>query len=653
MPHSLNNVAIAFLTCDRAPNAYLTQSLKSLADSGALSRQLPIHLLIDGPSEDFVGAQPSYSHLQTHPLSEDRWAPVDGPMLKAPRFFHSLVRQQLLESCQHVEGISGWQIHRRIAYGYHRAFELAIENDYSGILICEDDVLFRPRFFDRFATALDEVISDGWETFLLSLYDPYHEDREQNPRFRRGKYYAHYPAEDCFGGQGVYFPRAVFKRAREFWKNRGWRRPAAEKTNDIILADFGGQVCTQGPRAGGIFVTYRSLVQHAGKHSSTASGSQYHYSNTFDKPWYDEDGSTLPQISVDLPDPPSSEPSRGRYDLLIVGAGISAATICAALKDRQRICVLDVRSHIAGNCYDYASCGSRIHQYGPHIFHSASRSVVEFLSKYTEWNQCSYSVEAEIEENNRLVQVPFPYSKRTAKVLGRSLTEDEVIEKFFSGYSRKMWGMDWDELPQSVKGRVPKDTKDEPDYFPGQFVGLPRLGYTHMIGNMLDGVEVVLAAGPNDWEQIRADKIIFTGRPDLIRVPGENASFGEVYDLILDYRSLDIAFRLEDWDSTAPCVNFCSMRSPSTRKMSYARLTGGKSRLVSYETPRAASCDDRAPYYPIPLAANIEKHKRLLQAIHSHHPSMLFCGRLGTYKYLDMFQAVGQALALVKEVFHA
>ena len=314
---------------------------------------------------------------------------------------------------------------------------------------------------------------------------------------------------------------------------------------------------------------------------------------------------------------------------------------------------MDVRGHIAGNCYDYASAGSRIHQYGPHIFHSASRSVVEVLSRYTEWNECSYAVEAEIEEEGRLVQVPFPYSRRTAQILGRELSEEEVIEKFFVGYSRKMWGMEWDQLPQSIKGRVPKDTKEEPDYFPGQFVGLPRLGYTHMIGNMFDGVELVLGAGPREWEQIRADKIIFTGRPDLMTVPGEKATFGEMYDLALDYRSLDIAFRLEDWQSRAPCVNFCSMRSPGTRKMSYSRLTGGTSRLVSYETPRAALRDDLAPYYPIPISANIEKHKRLLHAIHAHHPNLLFCGRLGTYKYLDMFQAVGQALALVKEVFHA
>jgi UDP-galactopyranose mutase len=214
-----------------------------------------------------------------------------------------------------------------------------------------------------------------------------------------------------------------------------------------------------------------------------------------------------------------------------------------------------------------------------------------------------------------------------------------------------MWSLDWDELPESIKGRVPKNTRDAPDYFPGQFVGLPRLGYTHLIENMFDGVEVILGAEAREWEKIRARKIAFTGRPDTIIAPQENASFGDVLDLTLDYRSLDITFRLEDWKHSAACVHFCSDRSSHSRKTSFARLTGGQSRVVSYETPRHAAANDLAPYYPIPLASNIDKHHRLLQAIRKCYPDMLFCGRLGTYQYLDMFQAVGQSLALAKRVF--
>ncbi|MBV9125756.1 MAG: UDP-galactopyranose mutase, partial [Planctomycetes bacterium] len=130
--------------------------------------------------------------------------------------------------------------------------------------------------------------------------------------------------------------------------------------------------------------------------------------------------------------------------------------------------------------------------------------------------------------------------------------------------------------------------------------------------------------------------------------PGERVSYGEKYGLTLDFRSLDIAFTLEDWGHQAPVVNFCSPRRPHTRKTCYACLTGGRSRVVSYETPFQASPQDPAPYYPVPLADNLEKFRRLKHLIERDHPHLLLSGRLGTYKYLDMFQAVGQALALAK-----
>ncbi|MBV9122741.1 MAG: NAD(P)-binding protein, partial [Planctomycetes bacterium] len=180
------------------------------------------------------------------------------------------------------------------------------------------------------------------------------------------------------------------------------------------------------------------------------------------------------------------------YDLLLVGAGISAATLCACLKDRLKICVVEVRPHLGGNCHDYQAAGSFIHRYGPHVFHSRSPAVVEFLSRYTEWVPYRHRVEAEVEEGGGFRLVPFPYCRATARVLGRSLSEAEVLEKFFHGYSRKMWGLDWERLPDVVRGRVPKETRESPDYFPGQFVALPRHGYTRLLENMVDGVEILL-----------------------------------------------------------------------------------------------------------------------------------------------------------------
>ena len=341
------------------------------------------------------------------------------------------------------------------------------------------------------------------------------------------------------------------------------------------------------------------------------------------------------------------------YDLLIVGAGISSATLCAALKHRLRVCVLDVRPHLGGNCYDFESLGTRVHRYGPHVFHSTSPQVVSFLSRFTEWDEYRYWVEAEIEDRGRLFTVPFPYSRLTTAAIGRDLTEAEVLEKFFHGYSRKMWGMEWDELPASVRGRVPKDTGEASRYYPDQFVALPRRGFTRMIENMFDGVELVLGAGPHDWERVPARRVVYCGRPDLIRVPGKSVTFGEAHDLSLGFRGLDITFRLEDWGHDAAVVNFRSGWRPHTRKVGYARMTGGASRAVSYEMPVPSPADDLNPFYPIPLQHNHDRHHRLVALLSRAYPHLSLCGRLATYKYINMFQAVGQALALVKREFPA
>lgn len=337
------------------------------------------------------------------------------------------------------------------------------------------------------------------------------------------------------------------------------------------------------------------------------------------------------------------------YDLLIVGGGISAATLCACLKQTMRICVLDTRRHIGGNCYDYRSHGTYVHQYGPHIFHSSSRYVVEFLSKYTEWIPYHHSVAAEVEDNDVLKLVPFPYCKLSSQILGRSLDEAEVLDMFFREYSLKMWGLEWDALPQVIKGRVPKDTRDYPMYYPNQFVAMPKLGYSRMIENMFDGVELVLGTGAEEWTQILARRVIYCGRPDRISVPSQRISYGELHDLELDFRSLEITFRPEKWPHQAAIINFCTSLRKHTRKTSYAKLTGGDSECVSYELPVAATVDDLAPYYPIPLDRNIRRYAKLRDLVLADYPNLRFCGRLGTYKYLDMYQAVGQALALAKE----
>ena len=340
------------------------------------------------------------------------------------------------------------------------------------------------------------------------------------------------------------------------------------------------------------------------------------------------------------------------YDLLIVGAGITAATIVAKLRTRLRICVVDCRDHIGGNCSDYASDGTYIHQFGPHIFHCPSTRIVTFLNEFTEWVPHTHRVIAEIHDAGEFRYVPFPYCRQTIEKLGRSLTESEIIDRFFRGYSQKMWGLSWEQLPQSVRARIPVAPSDEPLYYRDRFVALPRRGYTHMLANMLDGAELILGAPPNEWMRIQAKSVIYTGRPDLIPVPGGSETIGRREGLTLGYRTLDISWGTERLPTEAICLHACSTERPWTRKTCFSRMTGGTSNLISTEFPRQAEDEDLSPFYPIELPQNLEKFAVLSREIGRHYPNLHLAGRLGSFRYFDMYQAVGQALALADRLWN-
>lgn len=329
------------------------------------------------------------------------------------------------------------------------------------------------------------------------------------------------------------------------------------------------------------------------------------------------------------------------YDILIVGCGLTSATFCASLKHKYKILVIDTRNHIGGNCYDKYDCGSFIHMYGPHNFNSPNKSIVDFLSKYTEWDVRNFKFDAEIEYNNQLIVTPFPYSKLNNKILGKDITEDEIIDLYFKGYSQKMWGYEWKDLPNIIRNRVPKYTEDKPNYYPGKFVGFPKNGYTHMFENMFDGVDIKLNVDPNEWRYISAKTVIYTGRPDLI-IPEENIHLG--------FRTLDIIFEKSEEKSEA-IRNFCHTRVPYTRKVWYKKLTGGNSNLCSIEVPKMASYTDINPFYPMQFNGNVEKYQKIRDIVKIKYPNLIMAGRLGSYMYLDMWKAVAQSLAIVKSKF--
>jgi UDP-galactopyranose mutase len=328
------------------------------------------------------------------------------------------------------------------------------------------------------------------------------------------------------------------------------------------------------------------------------------------------------------------------YDFLIVGAGITSAAFCAAMKDKYKICVMDVRPHLGGNCYDYKTDNTYVQLYGPHYFHTSNKEVVDFLSNYTEWNEYTHSVTAEIQYDGKRIKVPFPYSKQTEEVIGRSLSMDERLELFFKTYSKKMWNMAWEDLPNSVKNRVPKDTAEKSVYFPNQFSALPKHGYSRMIENMFDGVDLILGCGPDDWKIIEAKKIIYCGRPDHLIEGGP----------LLEWRNLTFIQKIEEWDAPTTVVNFCHFHTPFTRKTSQGKMWNTDSKLVIYEKPLGCDSNDKVPYYPVVTEGNMERFKWIEEQIKQTYPNMHLLGRLGSFKYMDMDACVGQALNLVKKL---
>ncbi|MDB5612796.1 MAG: UDP-galactopyranose mutase [Devosia sp.] len=359
---------------------------------------------------------------------------------------------------------------------------------------------------------------------------------------------------------------------------------------------------------------------------------------------------------------------RSAYDVVIVGAGFAGSVLAERLAadGGQRVLLCDRRNHIAGNAYDKLdAAGILVHQYGPHIFHTNSDDIVSYLSRFTAWRPYEHRVLAAVGDQ----RVPMPINRTTLNMLYnlklgcdadaeeflRSRAEpiselrssrdvvinqigSELYRTFFEGYTRKQWGLDPSQLDKAVTSRVPTRHNEDDRYFLDSFQAMPLHGYTAMFENMLDHDNIDLALGV-DFEDIRAEKLaprtIYTGPIDEY--------FGHRFGA-LPYRSL--AFRHETLDQRrfqpVAVVNFPDEAVPYTRITEYKHLTGQVHRQtsISYEFPQ----DGGDPYYPIPRPENAALYKQYA-ALAQTHPEVSFVGRLGTYKYYNMDQVVGQALA--------
>lgn len=371
----------------------------------------------------------------------------------------------------------------------------------------------------------------------------------------------------------------------------------------------------------------------------------------------------------------SREREHAAYDYLIVGAGFAGSVIAEqmARNFNKRVLLIDRRNHIAGNAYDhYNDHGILVHRYGPHIFHTNSRDVFEYLSRFTEWRPYEHRVLASVDAK----LVPIPINLDTVnKLYGLQLTSEELegffaqlaekrdpvrtsedvvvsrvgrelYEKMFRGYTRKQWSLDPSELDASVTARIPVRTNRDDRYFTDTYQAMPLHGYTRMFENMLDHPNIHIMVNV-DYRDVRDvipyREIVFSGPVDEY--------FGYRYGK-LPYRSLEFKHETLDREvfQSAPVVNYPNECVPYTRITEFKYLTGQQHSKTSvvYEFPRA----EGDPYYPVPRAENAALYKKY-QELAESTAGVHFVGRLATYKYYNMDQIVAQALATVGKIVGA
>jgi UDP-galactopyranose mutase len=377
---------------------------------------------------------------------------------------------------------------------------------------------------------------------------------------------------------------------------------------------------------------------------------------------------------VELPVKPS-RPARP-YDYLIVGAGFAGAVLAERLAagSGKRVLLIDRRPHVGGNAFDHHDeAGLLVHKYGPHIFHTNSTEIAAYLSRFTRWRPYEHRVLAEVRD--KLVPIPINRttlnslydldlasdadaeaylrsraeptpSVRTSEDVVVSAVGRELYELFFRGYTRKQWGLDPSELDKSVTARVPTRTNTDDRYFTDSFQAMPAAGYTAMFERMLDHPKIEVRTGV-DFEHIGPDlaydHLIFCGPIDEYF----DHRFGK-----LPYRSLRFEHTTLDQARFQPVatVNYPSEAVPFTRITEFKQLTGqshAKTSIV-HEYPEA----EGDPYYPVPRPENQALFKRY-EALAMTTPGVTFVGRLATYRYYNMDQVVGQALATWRRLANA
>jgi len=358
------------------------------------------------------------------------------------------------------------------------------------------------------------------------------------------------------------------------------------------------------------------------------------------------------------------------YDYLIVGAGLYGAVFAQeAKKAGKHVLVIDKRDHIAGNVYTERMEGINVHVYGAHIFHTNNKRVWEYVNRFAEFNRFTnapvanfkgelYSLPFNMYTFNQMWGVVTP-AEATAKIEEQklaagitdpqnleeqaiSLVGTDIYEKLIKGYTEKQWGRDCKDLPAFIIKRLPVRFTFDNNYFNALYQGIPMGGYTQMVSQMLDGIEVRLNTDylENKAElDAQAEKVIYTGPID--------AYFG--YQLgYLQYRSIRFeteVLEIPNFQGNA-AVNYTDRETPWTRIIEHKwfEFSNQPKTVISREYSSEWKPGDE-PYYPVNDGKNNELYQKYRE-LAAQEDRVIFGGRLGEYKYYDMDAVIGAALEL-------
>ena len=358
------------------------------------------------------------------------------------------------------------------------------------------------------------------------------------------------------------------------------------------------------------------------------------------------------------------------YDYLIVGSGFFGS-ICAYELNRKgfKVCVIDNRNHIGGNCYTSNRDGINVHDYGPHIFHTSNEEVWKWINQFVKFNHFRLSPVANY--NGELYSLPFnmwTFSQMwgvttpdEAKAIIQQQSDEigeptnleeqaikfvgkDVYNKLIKGYTEKQWRKPATELPKEIIKRLPVRFTYDNNYFNDKYQGIPIGGYTQIFEKLLEGIDIKLNTDYFNDELPEHDKVIYTGPIDKFY----NYRFGE-----LEYKTTKFEHNQLGTPNYQGCaiMNYTDSETPYTRTIEHKHFEFGESDTtwVTHEYPIEYDAKTTEPYYPVNDSENNDKYN-LYKSLVNSEKNIIFGGRLAEYKYYDMHQVIASALKKINEI---